>query len=624
MIKSLTAQVADLPESEGIFKFADAEKRCLFVGAAQNIKQKVENSIKKPFWIKQKIIAVEYKRIETGDLINQLAAKIRDEKPALNITLDAQKLYPHFKITREEYPKLLITRKIENDRADYFGAFLPETGARFLLDFLIRTFRLRSCLLPIDGNFPTPCTQYYEKLCVAPCVSNLCDADSYREFVYFTQLYLKNERTELCNAFGKKIESAVDNLEFEKAALWRDLLLKIQNSWNRKDSLLSLDDAVDSYKIFRKNNEIFLSLVTQRGRKILGKRIFAFNAIENFSLEEYLSQFLWQFYQFHAPKEIRITSDFSDRQYLSEILSRRKNRNIQIKVNKSNNKKITTERAFNRSEFEFEFKNIKLPLSFTEIQTNLRSEFNLRRLPKRIECFDVAHIAATNFVVAKSVWSNGVFEVNKYRFWFDEEKNELEMMETGIANSLNSGEPKPDLILIDGGKPQLSAALQSLARLAPSKISVLAAVKPPQRHQEVSHFINENGKVFPMKIESEAMQLLVRLRDEAHDFANHLHRTQRDFSHFYELAGILPMLTEIERNLLLRKFGSIKNIKKTVENDFIEVLGNHKGSAAFQQLNQAENSRYSPLKALIVPIRYDDPNGEAKDLRPLRDRKNRN
>jgi excinuclease ABC subunit C len=359
-------------------------------------------------------------------------------------------------------------------------------------------------------------------------------------------------------------------------------------------------------------------LVTQRGRKILGKRVFVFENKNSFPIEFFLSQFLWQFYQFHAAKEIRVPLNFPTREFLSEVLSRRENRKIKVNVIKSDSKKITTERAFGRTKFEFDFRQIKLQPGFEVIQKELIKDFNLKYRPTRIECFDVAHISGTNFVAAKAVWENGKFLTKQYQYWVFEEKNELKMLERGIEASFETNEKLPQLVLIDGGKPQLNAALNALEKFGQRKFSLLAAVKPPRRHDEVSHFIAEDGKSFNMKPDSDAMQFLVRLRDEAHKLANRIHRTLRDTSHFYDLASLLPDLSEKERSNLLQKFGSIKNIKETVENDFVKIFGTEKGKEVFVALNSFNSDKNLPLKSLIVPIRYDDPHGQAEDLQPLR------
>ncbi len=620
MTKDLLLQIEDLPEDEGIFSFYNEQKQLLYVGVAKNIKEEADKFFFEKNSVLNRLNIAEIKIIKSAnaDLIKFFAETIRRKKPLYNISLCEQKLYPHLKITREKFPRLLVTRKIETDEADYFGAFLPETGVRFLLDFLNRAFRLRNCTVSIDGNFPLPCTQFYEKRCVAPCVKNICDETAYGEFVQLVRLFLEDRQVDLEKFLHQKIESAAENLDFETATFWRDILLGVQSTWRERDLQLRLEDAIDSLEITEKNQEIFIYLVTQRGIKILGKRVFVFEKNINFPLEIFMSQFLWQFYQFHAPKEIRVTLDFPNRDFLSGVLSRRENRKIKINIVQPDNQKITTERAFGRTKFEFNFRQIKPPSGFTDIQKELVKEFNLKCPPKRIECFDVAHISGTNFVAAKAVWANGEFLASEYQFWVFEENNELKMLEKGIEKSFETNEKMPGLVLIDGGKPQLNAALNALEKFGRRKFPLIAAVKPPRLHNEVSHFIAENGEIFDMKPDSDAMQLLVHLRDEAHELANRVHRTLRDTTHFYELASILPDLSEKERSSLLQKFGTIKKLKQTIQNDFVEMFGSEKGKNIFVALNSFSLDKNLPLKSLIVPIRYDDENGEAKDLQPLR------
>jgi excinuclease ABC subunit C len=192
------------------------------------------------------------------------------------------------------------------------------------------------------------------------------------------------------------------------------------------------------------------------------------------------------------------------------------------------------------------------------------------------------------------------------------------MLEKGIEKSFETNKKLPDLVLIDGGNAQLNTALNALEKFGRRKFSLIAAVKPPRRHNEVSHFIAENGEIFDMKPDSDAMQLLVRLRDEAHELANRIHRTLRDTTHFYELAGILPNLSVRERNSLIQRFGSVKKLKQTARKDFVEMFGSQKGGKVFVTLNNFNFDENSSVKPLIVPVRYDDPNGEAQDLQPLR------
>lgn len=401
-------------------------------------------------------------------------------------------------------------------------------------------------------------------------------------------------------------------MDFETAGNWRDFLQNVQGVWSKKDWNYWLDDAVDNFTTEEKDGKVFVYIVSQRGRKVLGKRVFVFEKKENFDVADVLSQIIWQFYEFYAPKEIRASIDFQNRKILAKVLSRRTNRNVKINV-VGNNPKITAGRAFGRMKFEFDFRQIKPVKDFVEIQRELAVEFGLKRKPKRIEAFDVAHISGTDFVAAKAVCENGKFLTNEYEFWLLTETGELESLDAGIRNRFRTPKNLPGLILIDGGKSQLNAALKAVEKLKNRKFSFVAAVKPPGRHDEISHFITENGGVVKMRAESETLQTLVRLRDEVHVLANSVHRRRRDTAHFYELAALLPSISEKERRFLLQKYGSLKQLKSARKADLTNIFGDAKAEIAFNEL-QKKGEKIEPL---IVPIRFDDENGDAGDLQPI-------
>ena len=638
MRKFSVSEIEKIPEDAGVFCFlssngsprvskgglhrldcsalADArasagKNKTVFVGVAENLKQEISRVLSDKDFLRKETEQIETTVADEKNLIRIFAEIIRARKPKFNFDLSGQRHFAHFKITNEKFPRLLVTRKIETDGSAYFGAFLPETGARLLLDFLNRTFRLRSCTIKIDGDFNVPCTQHYEKRCVAPCVESLCDKAEYDEAVELLKLFLAGEREELEKSLSEKVEFAAANLDFETAGEWRDFLREIQNVWNKKDFQLWTNDAVDSFETEEQDEKIFVRLVSQRGRKVLGKRVFVFERIENFDAADVLSQIAWQLYEFYAPKEIRFSADSPNRKFLSKVLSVRENRKIKTSV--VGNQKITTERAFGRARFEFDFRHIKPVKNFGEIQNEIAEEFVLKIKPEKIEAFDAAHISGTDSVAAKTVWRDGKFLIDEYEFWFSDAASEPETLEKAIRKRVERKNDLPDLILIDGGKSQLNAALKAVENLKNRKFSIVAAVKPPQKHSEVSHFIKENGEVVKMRAESETFQLLVRLRDEAHDLANGVHRQRRDNSHFYELAALLPSVDEKERRFLLRKYGSLKQLKSLEKDDLIKIVGAEKAEMIFTDLRK-QNEKIEPL---IVPIRFDDKNGDARDLQPI-------
>ena len=536
--------------------------------------------------------------------------------PENKFSLHDQRLYPYFKLTREKFPRLLATRKIADDGAEYFGAFLPETGARFLMDFLNRIFRLRTCDIDVDGSFDVPCTQFYRQRCVAPCVANLCGEKEYAARVELVRLFLRRQTKELEEEYFRKIELHSENFEFERAAELRDEWLEIEKVFGTKDWNFWLADAVDTFEIAESAPGFFVYLVTMRGRKTLGKRTFVFE--KNGAKEEILPAILPEFYRFHAPKEIRVSTEFPERSALADELSRRFGRRVKITLIGASEPKIMTRRALGRTRYEHEFRQIRREKSFVEIQNELRAMFDLPRNPARIEGFDVAHLSGSDFVAAKSIWENGEFVGKKYEFRLSGEASELETLRKFIEiRFARDAKDFPELVLIDGGKSHLQAALKGLENLENRKFAVISAVKPPRRHGEIAYFLTENFANIEFDGANPTHRVLQTLRDEAHDLSNEIHRQRREMAHFYELAAVLPSLDERSRRTLLKAAGSIKNILDLSEKDLTKLLPPKKVNSILLDLQNFRCGNVRKIEPLIIPIRYVDENGDAQDLRPL-------
>src|SRR5687768_9998511 len=192
----------------------------------------------------------------------------------LQFSIAGQPVHPHIKLTSEAYPRALATRMVTDDGDEYFGAFLNRTSVRILIDFLNRTFRLRSCAIDIDGSFSVPCTQYYAKRCVAPCVGSLCDRESYLEMVELVRLFLRNERDLLRASLGKRIERAAEALDFETAVFFRDILQSVEDFWSKSRWQVWVEDAVDTYELYGDSDAIYVIIITQRGRRALGEMVY--------------------------------------------------------------------------------------------------------------------------------------------------------------------------------------------------------------------------------------------------------------------------------------------------------------------------------------------------------------
>lgn len=528
-------------------------------------------------------------------------------------------LYPHVKLTAEGFPRLLSTRKVDDDGSEYFGPFLTRSGARILIDFLNATFRLRTCTMPVDGSFPVPCTQFYARRCLAPCVESLCGREEYLDNVRLATLFLMNDRKEFGLSALALIDAAAERLEFERAAFFRDVLTKVKAFWANPRQNVWLDDAVDTYVVDREADIVTIFIITTRRMRTLGSWTCGFQVFDETDVRELLADVIAQFYPVGVPREVRVPFDFPGRHELSRRLSNKSGRPVRIIVEGQVPERVTALKALARTKLNLDLENLKPVLTPEKVQGQLVKRFSLSVPPSRIEAFDAAHISGTFTTAGMSVWQDGRLQSAEYRAALSEDAGEIATLKNFLFQRFSgTGGRRPELVLIDGGRAHVNAAVGVLRALAIDDIFVLGAVKPPRRHGEVSHFITVDGERVEFDPESAAMRMLRLLRDEAHELANSAHQQSRDMSHFYELAAILPSLNERERQVLMARLGSIKQIVSAEPTRIADVLGPMRSMLVRQDMEIYRRGDSNKPMPLIVPIRYDDPNGEAGDLRPIK------
>jgi excinuclease ABC subunit C len=534
-------------------------------------------------------------------------------------SIEGQPIHPHIKLTNELFPRLLSTRLVEDDGAEYFGAFLGRTAARILIDFLNTTFRLRTCTIPIDGSFPVPCTQFYAKRCLAPCVASLRDLDDYLGMAELARLFLRNDRKEFELAALAQMDAASERLEFERAAFYRDIFKKVQAFWRDPRRQVWIDDAVDTYVVERDADILRIYIITTRRARTLGSRVFVFQVFDETDIREVLADVIAQFYLVSMPREIRVPFDFERRGELLRDLKRRFGRPEKIVVEGQVPERVTALKALAKTKLDVELEDLKPYISPERIGKQLAKIFGLKTPPSRIEAFDAAHISGRFASAAMAVWRDGKLRSQDYRAALSEHSGEIDMLTEFIKEHASDlGTQSPSLILVDGGKAHVNAATKTLASMAIDDIPVVGAVKPKGKHGEVSHFIAPDGSRVAFNPEVAAMRLLKLLRDEAHDLANAAHGQSRDMSHYYQLAAILPSLNERERQTLFERFGSIRKIVESDMENVGETIGQNRIEVVAADLENYRLGLNGELLPPIVPIRYDDPNGEAGDLRPIR------
>ncbi len=533
-------------------------------------------------------------------------------------SIEGRPLHPHLKLTDELFPRLLSTRIVADDGAEYFGAFLGRTSARILIDFLNTTFRLRTCTIPIDGSFPVPCTQYYAKRCLGPCVASLCDLDPYLDAVELVRLFLRNDRKEFEMAVLAQMDAAAERLEFEIAAGYRDILGKAKAFWRDPRRNVWIDDAVDTYVVEREATVVRVYVITTRRARTLGSAVFAFHLFEETDVREVLADVIAQVYPVTLPREIRVPFEPAGAGDLARDFKRRAGRPLRIIVEGQVPERVTALKALARTKLNVELEELKSFIPVERIQRQLVKMFGLTVPPSRIEAFDAAHISGSFASAGMAVWEDGRLRSEDYRAAQSERTSEIATLREFVEQRFSPHPARlPDLLVVDGGKAHVNAVVAALGPLS-GQVAVVGAVKPRGQHGDVSHFIAPDGGRVEFNPETAAMRLLKRLRDEAHELANAAHAQSRDMSHYYQLAEILPSLNEKERQRLLERFGSIRKIVEAEPAKIGETLGPNRSESLAADLEVYRLGLNPELRPPIVPIRYDDPNGEADDLRPIR------
>jgi excinuclease ABC subunit C len=245
--------------------------------------------------------------------------------------------------------------------------------------------------------------------------------------------------------------------------------------------------------------------------------------------------------------------------------------------------------------------------------------FNLVTPPKRVEAFDVAHISGKSFASASSVWLNGQFAPEEYGFRPSDKTSELDALADAVTTRLSdTTTPLPDLIVLDGGKPQVNAVLKALKDKRPERLAIAGVVKPRGQHSSVSHFLTETGEQIDYEPDNPAQNMLRLLRDAAHDLANRVHRDLRDLGHHYELAALLPSINEPERRKLVAAAGSLRKVIDLDSAALVKLLGDEQASLVKFDLGSTRPAGTDAALPLIVPIRFTAEGGDADDLIPIR------
>lgn len=604
---TLEEKIKSLPIDAGVYLHKNADGKIIYVGKAKNLKNRVRsyfqssrNHDAKTRELVKRIADFEF--IVVDNEVEALVLEsnlIKLHKPRYNIMLKDDKQYPHLKVTKEDFPKVVITRKIARDGANYYGPFLPASLARKTLDLINRAFQMRTCDIEIDGKLPRPCLEYHLKRCLAPCVKELCKPEEYAEAVRDVKLLLDGKNKELADQLEQRMWQFAEKQNYELAAKYRDLRSTVIAIAEHQKMATKPDRDVDMIGFYREDQRLAMQLFTMREGKIVGRREFFWEDIdpEGFSESDFLGEVLAQYYSSdYVPLEIHVPADFEDREVLEKALGERRGRRVKILDPKRGRNAEMIRLVENNARIAFEQRFRVLKPDSQKVLEELQEILELPRFPERIESFDISNISGAENVAGIVVYENGKPARAEYRRLIIktvEGANDFASMNEAVFRRykrlLNEEKPLPQLVFIDGGKGQLSAAAAALQSLdLEGVITLVGLVKPPKRHSEISHLLRFGYEHSPVYFDagSQAFRLVQQIRDETHKTAVQYHRKRREMRDFTSELTAIEGVGEKRKLKLLRNLGSIERIAKASVEDLKPYVGERTAKLIFDHFER--------------------------------------
>ncbi|MFM7083935.1 MAG: excinuclease ABC subunit UvrC [Hyphomicrobium sp.] len=603
----IASYLKTLSTQPGVYRMLDAEGIVIYVGKARNLKARVSSYISagthsnRILRMIQQTASMEFVSVRTeAEALLLEANLIKRFKPRFNVLLRDDKSYPYILIRRDTIaPQILKHRGARTIKGDYFGPFASAGAVNRAIGMLQRAFLLRSCSDAVFEGRTRPCLLFQIKRCAGPCTNEISDGD-YKTLVEEAVRFLKGESQNVRQMYQGLMQEASDNLDFEKAATYRNRLWALAHV--QADQSINTENIqeADVFAAHQDGGQTCIEVFFFRAGQNWGNRTYFPKADKTISLEEILGSFIAQFYDDKPiPKLLLLSHDFEDRALLEEALSQKAERKVEIRVPIRGIKSGLVEHALSNAK-EALGRKLAEASSQALLLEGLSQRFGLPHIPRRIEVYDNSHISGTNALGVMIVVGQEGFEKSAYRKFniksadlapgddyammrevltrrFKRLSKTSQESEKGLSKTddTDTGFVEfPDLLLIDGGSGQVSIAKSVLEELKMENISIVGVAKGPDRDAGREHFF------FPMKTEplmleprDPVLYFVQRLRDEAHRFAIGAHRNKRSksmrFNALDEIEGIGPT----RRRALLLHFGSAKSVSKASIEDLKTVEG---------------------------------------------------
>ncbi len=583
-------QLKALPAKPGVYLFKDKEGKVIYVGKAANLNNRVRSYFGAPSNLSAKIQRLvakirDFEFVVTNSEQEALILEcnmIKKYTPRYNVRLKDNKTFPYLKIDiNEDWPGVYVTRRVQKDGARYFGPFASAGSVRKTLRLIEKIFPFRSCSKRIEGKDKRPCLDYYIRRCLGPCIGAV-EKQEYHDVINEVILFLQGKQELILRELNAKMKTAAQQLQFERAALLRDQINAIEEVIEGQRIAITLQGEKDVIGLSQNEKQAYVELLFIRNNKLIGQDHFIMEGIQGDSPDQIITSFVKQYYASasYIPSLILLQHSVDEPAVLSEWLGRQRGSKVELQVPKRGAKKklvdTAAENAVRGLEL-FQAKEMKVETISSALR-ELKTRLRLPKMPRRIECYDVSNIqgalAVGSLVVLEKGWPKPA-HYRRFRIKTVAGIDDYAMIQETLRRRFKRGLTGegtwaiiPDLVLIDGGRGQLNAALEVRQELGLDSIPMVSLAK---ENEEV--FIA--GKSQPIRIakDSPALHILQRARDEAHRFAISYHQKLRHKEGISSVLDSVPGIGPRRKKALLRKFGSIEAIKEASSEELGQTEG---------------------------------------------------
>ncbi len=585
----VNTKLATLPEKPGVYIMKDENGVIIYIGKAINLKNRVRQYCQSLAGQTPKVHVMvsqikDFEYIITNSEVEALILEcnlIKKHKPKFNILLKDDKNYPYIKITlNEDYPRILMTRKIEKDGAKYFGPYTSVSDVRQTINFLKKIFSVKSCnkRLPKDIGKGRPCLNYHINQCMAPC-QGLITKEEYYIIIKDICDFLSGRRDELIDKLEKEMIDASQNMDYEKAALLRDKISSLNNMFEEQKVVSTSLEDQDVVAIARKDKYASIQIFFIRNGKLIGRKSYIFENIEDDD-RELMSSFIKQFYNSSEfiPGEILLQNEIDDKNTIENWLGKKRNARVYIKVPKKGEKlkliKMVSQNAMIYLENYLKTEG-KEKQFYINILRSFAEFMEIDNIPFRIEAYDISNTGVTEITGSMVVFENGLplpKDYRRFRIKSLDKQDDYAAMQEVVFRRFRKGEEfltYPDLILVDGGLGHVNAVLEVLTQYRVN-IPVFGMVKD-EKHRT-------RGLVSPLReydlsVNRSVLMLVTSIQDEAHRFALKYNRKLREKRYRESVLDQIPGIGTERKKNLIKYFGSVNRVKEAEINELIEVEG---------------------------------------------------